>query len=270
MGRPVAARGAGGKDRVHFRGGGFAPRSIPLVGTATFALVLLLWWLASDRQQDLTFLPGPQDVISALAELARSGDLATHASASVRLLLVGWCLGAGCGLFVGSLIGLFSVARSSGLPLVSALFAVPKIAMLPLFIVWFGIGEAAKIATIAIGVFSPMVIATYGGIDGVDRSLIRMAQSFNVPTWSIIRKIVLPGAMPTILAGVRISASIGIILLTGAEMIGAQHGIGALVLMAGNLMRIDRLFAAVVLLAALGLAVSALITLAERYLLRWR
>jgi NitT/TauT family transport system permease protein len=243
---------------------------MPLVSAAALGLVILLWWLGSALTRDHVVLPSPSDVWSALVDLARSGELARHAGASLHRLAVGWCIGAGLGLAIGSLAGLSSLARSSALPLVAALFAVPKIAMLPLFIVWFGIGELSKIATIAIGVFSPMVIATYGGIDAVDRSYIRMAQSFDVPTVSIVRKIVFPGAMPTLLAGVRISASIAIILLAGAEMIGAQHGIGALVLASGNLMRTDRLFAGVVLLALLGLAISGLIALAERRLLRWR
>ena len=97
-----------------------------------------------------------------------------------------------------------------------------------------------------------------------------MAQSFDLPTRSIVRKILLPGALPALLTGVRISASIAIVLLVGAEMIGAQYGIGALALNSGSLMRTDRLFAAVALLGLCGLLVSLTVGLAERTLLRWR
>ena len=135
---------------------------------------------------------------------------------------------------------------------------------------WFGIGEGSKVATILFGSFFPTVIATYGGVDNVDRTLIRMGQSFGLSWSSIVRKIVLPGAMPAILSGARISASIAIILLVAAEMIGAEHGIGAYVLMAGSLFATDQLLAGVALLSVLGLSVAFIIGRVERWVLRWR
>ncbi len=125
-------------------------------------------------------------------------------------------------------------------------------------------------ATILFGTFFPTVIATYGGIDSVDRALIRMGQSFGLSRFDIIRKIVLPAALPAILSGMRISASISIILLVAAEMIGAEYGIGAYVLLAGNLMSTDQLIAGVAMLSILGLTVNFLIGRAERHFLSWR
>ena len=127
-------------------------------------------------------------------------------------------------------MGIFSAARAAGLPIVSALFPIPKIALLPLLILWFGIGEPSKVATIALGVFFPTVISAYSACDSVPRNLIRMAQSFGLPATDIVAKIILPGAMPGILAGFRISASVALLLVVAAEMIGAQYGIGAFVL----------------------------------------
>jgi NitT/TauT family transport system permease protein len=150
------------------------------------------------------------------------------------------------------------------------MFPIPKIALVPLFIIWFGIGEGSKIITLAFGVFFPTVIATVAGIDGVPRGLIRMGQSFGLPPRSIVRKIVLPGALPSILAGFRITTATAIILLVAAEMIGAERGIGAFVLSAGNLYDVDNLMAGIVLLSAIGLVLSWLIGRAERALLRWR
>lgn len=256
---------------VSFRGGGFAPRPVRGAALAAFALVLALWWAATRfGWVSPIALPRPDEVAGAIFDMIRSGEIWQHLKASLSRLIVGWSLGAAAGVIVGFAIGLSSLARATALPLVSALFPIPKIALLPLFIIWFGIGEASKFATIAFGVFSPMVIAAFGGVDSVDRGLIRMAQSFGLPTRDIVRKIVLPGAMPALLSGVRISASIGIILLTAAEMIGAQYGIGALVLAAGNLMQVDRLLAGVLFLSGLGLAVSFLIGLAETRLFKWR
>ena len=174
------------------------------------------------------------------------------------------------GVTVGLAIGLFSVARAGLSPIVSALFPIPKIALLPLFIVWFGIGEGSKVATILFGTFFPTVIATYGGVDNVDRNLIRMGQSFGLSWLSIVRKIIIPGALPAILSGFRISASIAIVLLVAAEMIGAQYGIGAYILMAGAIFATDQLIAGVAMLSILGLTIGWLIGKAEQYFLNWR
>jgi len=181
--------------------------------------VVLFWQILAAVQDDFTLLPSPADVLPALRDLAQSGELMRHISASSLRLLVGWGLGAGCGVVPGFAIGPYPAVRSSALPIVSAMFATPKIALLPLFVVWFGIGEVSKIATIAVGVFAPMAVATYAGVDAVDRNLIRMAQSFNLPTSCILRTVLLPGA---------------------------------LALTSGNLMRTDRLFVAVGILALTG------------------
>src|SRR5882724_5454896 len=141
---------------------------------------------------------------------------------------------------------------------------------LPLSILWLGIGEEPKIATIALGVFFSTAISVYSGVDAVPRNLIRMAQSFNVPFHLIVRRVIWPGALPSILAGFRITASVALLLVVSAEMIGAEFGIGAFVLQAGNLMQTDQLLAGVVILSLFGLAVGRLINLLETRLLHWR
>jgi NitT/TauT family transport system permease protein len=235
-------------------------------------IVLVLLWQAAVQYHWVSpiFLPSPAAIARALYALLESGALAGHVGASLSRILLGFALGASAGVAVGLAIGLVSLARAAGMPIVSALFPIPKIAMLPLFILWFGIGEPSKVATIALGVFFPTVISTAAGVDAVARNLIRMAQSFNVPTASIVLKIVLPGALPGILAGFRISASIALILVVAAEMIGAERGIGAFILTAGNLMQTDQLLAGVTVLSAMGLIVGTGLTRLERWLLRWR
>ena len=151
-------------------------------------------------------------------------------------------IGISLGVFLGTFIGLFSYVRAGLIPIISAIFPIPKIALLPLFVIWFGIGEGSKFALIALGSFTPTVVATYGAVDNVDRTLIRMGQSFGMKWTSIVRKIVLPGAMPGILSGLRISLAISIILLVAAEMLGAEYGIGAYILQAGALYDLERLF----------------------------
>ena len=174
------------------------------------------------------------------------------------------------GIIVGFAIGLSTLARGVGITFISALFPIPKIALLPLLILWLGIGEEPKIATIALGVFFSTAISVYSGVDAVPRNMIRMAQSFNVPFHAIVRRVIWPGALPSILAGFRITASVALLLVVSAEMIGAQYGIGAFVLQAGNLMQTDQLLAGVVILSLFGLAVGKLINLLETRLLHWR
>ncbi len=257
--------------QVPFRAGGFAPRAVPFVGALTLIGLIGLWQLAASLGWISTrFLSAPAAIIEALLVLANSGELWLHLSASLVRLAWGWTVGTLAGVVVGLALGLFTVARAPGMAVVSALFPVPKIALVPLFIIWFGIGEGSKIITLAFGVFFPTVINVLAGVDGVPRNLIRMGQSFGLSRRSILAKIVLPGALPSVLAGFRITASTAIILLVAAEMIGAEHGIGAFVLSAGNLYDTDNLLAGIAVLSMLGLAVSWVIGWLERRLLAWR
>jgi ABC-type nitrate/sulfonate/bicarbonate transport system permease component len=256
---------------VAFRGGGFAPRAGRYSGWIALVAVIGLWQLAGNAGLvNPVFLPTPAAIGRAIYQLAVSGALWHHLSYSLLRIGTGWILGTVAGVAVGFAIGLSSLARGVGITFISALFPIPKIALLPLLILWLGIGEQPKIATIALGVFFSTAISVYSGVDAVPRNLIRMAQSFNVPFRTIVRRVIWPGALPSILAGFRITASVALLLVVSAEMIGAEYGIGAFVLQAGNLMQTDQLLAGVVILSLFGLAVGRLINLLETRLLHWR
>jgi ABC-type nitrate/sulfonate/bicarbonate transport system permease component len=256
---------------VKFRGAGFVPSAGRYSGWTALVLAIGIWQLAgSAALVNPLFLPAPSAIAVMIYKLALSGALWHHLSVSVMRIGAGWILGTVAGVIVGFAIGLSSLARGVGITLISALFPIPKIALLPLLILWLGIGEEPKIATIALGVFFSTAISVYSGVDNVPRNLIRMAQSFNVPFHSIVRRVIWPGALPSILAGFRITASVALLLVVSAEMIGAEYGIGAFVLQAGNLMQTDQLLAGVVILSLFGLAVGKLINLLETRLLHWR
>jgi taurine transport system permease protein len=258
-------------DEMAFRGGGFNPKPRPAAGPLAFVAVILFWQVASAWGWiNPIFLPSPWSIALALAKMWQSGALVANLGASIYRIGLGWLFGSLCGLAVGLAMGLFSLARAVGLPMVSAFFPIPKIALLPLFILWLGIGESSKVVLIGLGVFFPTVISAYSGVDGVAKNLIRMGQSFNLTTASVIRKIVLPGALPSILAGFRVSSSIALLLVVSAEMVGAEQGIGAYVLTAGNLMQTDDLLAGIVVLSMLGLAIGAGLGAIERRFLHWR
>lgn len=256
---------------VPFRGGGFAPGGNRWAGLVVFVVLLAgleigtrTGWISN-----LT-MPPPSDVAETLWRLTVSGLLWRNLEPSLTRLFFGSLLGVGTGILVGFAIGLFTLARAGLVPLVAALFPIPKIALLPLFVIWFGIGEGSKYALIAFGTFTPTVVATFGAVDAVDRGLIRMAQSYGVPWWRIVTRVVLPDALAGILSGLRVSLAIGIVLLVAAEMLGARFGIGAYILEAGALYDLERLFAGVVILSCLGLLLSAAIGALEKRLLRWR
>ncbi len=256
---------------VAFRGGGFAPKTMRWVGPLVFAALIAFaeYGTRAGFISNLT-MPRPSDVLATFITLWESGLLWQHLLPSLTRLAVGAAAGAAAGIAVGVFIALLSYIRAALVPLVAAIFPIPKIALLPLFVIWFGIDEGSKYALIALGTFTPTVVATYGAVDNVDRSLIRMGQSFGLSWFSIVRKIVLPGAMPGILSGLRVSFAIAIILLVAAEMLGAEFGVGAYILEAGSLYDLERLFVGVTILSILGVGVSSLLGLVEKRVLGWR
>ena len=271
-GTPVRAGGGVAlAGPVRFRARGFAPRSMGWASAATLIGIVLLWQAAASMGWiDTRFLPPPVAIGRALWALAASGELWLHLGASLQRLAIGWVSGTVCGIALGFAVGLSTLARSPGMAVVSALFPIPKIALVPLFIIWFGIGEGSKVMTLAFGVFFPTVLNTAAGIDALPRGLVRMGQAFGLSRGAIVWKIVMPGALPAILSGFRVTSSIAIILLVAAEMIGAERGIGAFVLQAGNLYDTENLLAGIVVLSAMGLTVAWVLGRLERWLLKWR
>jgi ABC-type nitrate/sulfonate/bicarbonate transport system permease component len=261
----ATASGSARERKLIFRGGGFAIEQRTGVSILAFIGLIALWQLVTGvGLVSPIFLPSPMRVLRALYDLAMSGDLWRHMSASLVRIGYGWVIGTLFGVAIGLMIGLFTVSRAVGLPLVAALFPIPKIALLPLLILWLGIGEGSKVATIALSVFFPTVIATFSGVDSVPRNLIRMAQSFNVPLWRIVWQVLVPGALPGMLSGFRISIAAALLVLVAAEMIGA------FLILTGNMMQTDRLMAGVVVVSVLGLVMSIVVSTVERRLLRWR
>ena len=255
---------------VAFRGAGFLPKSGRWSGWIAILAVVALWQLAgSAGWVNPLFLPAPLAVARAIYHLAVSGALWHHVSVSIMRIGTGWMLGTVAGIIVGFSIGLSSLARSVGITFISALFPIPKIALLPLLILWLGIGEASKVAVITLGVFFPMAINTYTGVRHADPLLVKAAVSFGAGRWSVIRKVMLPSALPMIFAGLKLGAGTSLLLLVAAEMIAANSGIGFLILNAQNLMETTKLMVGIVLLSLLGLASHWLLVRLERVALPW-
>jgi NitT/TauT family transport system permease protein len=167
-------------------------------------------------------------------------------------------------------VGFFAVADAVGTPLIAATFPIPKIALLPLLILWLGLGEPSQVAVIALGVFFPMAINTAAGVRQADPLLIRAAAAFGARRWSVIRKVILPSALPMIFAGLRLGAGTALLLLVAAEMIAVESGIGFLVLHAGHIMATTKLMVGIVLLSLLGVLSHWGLARLERLAIPWR
>jgi NitT/TauT family transport system permease protein len=233
--------------------------------------VLVLWEaFARIGWVPVLFLPSPLGVLREGGDMVASGELAMHLAASLKRLVLGFVVGGALGVTVGITVGFFSLAEAIGTPLIAATFPVPKIALLPLLILWLGIGEASKVAVIALGVFFPMTINTYTGVRQADPLLVRAAVAFGARRWSVIRKVLLPSALPMIFAGLKLGAGTALLLLVAAEMIAVESGIGFLVLHAGNVMETTKLMVGIVVLSLLGVASHWMLTRLERAVVPWR
>ena len=243
-------------------------KTYPVWVSALSVIVLLIIWELICRAGIVSplFLPSPTGILSALAAMVAGGEIAASLAASMYRIILGFVL---IGLAVGLFTGTSALIDRIGSPIVNALYPIPKIALLPLFILWLGIGELSKVTIIALGVFFPVAMNTYSGVKNVDPLLIKVAVSFNATRWMTLKKVVLPAALPMIFAGLRLAAGTSLLLLVAAEMIAAQEGIGALILHYGDLMITDRLMAGVIVLSLLGLVFNLLLQWAENRAIPW-
>lgn len=216
------------------------------------------------------FLPAPSAILVTGYKMILSGEIFHHIGASLWRIFWGFSCAAVIGTFVGILLGFFSVAESIGNPIIASTYPIPKIAILPLLILWLGIGEYSKITVIGLGVFFPMVINVYTGVRNADPVLIKAAISLGSNRQQIIRKVILPSALPMIFAGLKLGIGIALLLVVAAEMIAADAGIGFLILTSADLMQTTKLMFGISILSMLGLIFSWLIDKLEQLCIPWK
>lgn len=231
---------------------------------------LALWqWAAVGGWLPRELAPAPLDVARAFARLCGSGELWADLWASSQRAAVGLALGGGLGLVLGLLNASF---RSSERLLDSTLQMVrnvPHLALIPLVIAWCGIGQAGKEFLVALGVFFPVYVNTFHGIRSIDPALVTMARSYDLRGWPLFRHVVLPGAMPSILVGLRFALGWMWLTLIVAETISSNDGIGYLAMNAREFLQMDVVLVAILLYAMLGKLADTAARLLERGLLRW-
>ena len=234
------------------------------------ALILLSWELASRSGWLSTrVLPEPWSVLTAFWRLLASGELWHHVVVSTGRALAGLALGGGLGLLLGLLTGSLRIAETLLDTTLQMVRNIPALALIPLVILWFGIDESAKLFLVAVGVFFPIYLNTFHGIRSVDKGLIEMARSYGLSGWALYRHVVLPGALPSVLVGLRFSLGLMWVLLIVAETISAQAGIGYLTMNAREFLQTDVVLVGILLYALLGKLADVLSRALERWWLRW-
>ncbi|HEY8547060.1 MAG TPA: ABC transporter permease [Acidimicrobiales bacterium] len=248
------------------------PRALSLgLRVSVPAALALTWWLGT-RQGWIgpDVLASPGEVWDAFTELWRSGDLTTYVGASFRRAATGLAFGLTVGLLLGVASGLSAAGEELVDPTMQMFRAVPFLALVPLFLAWFGVDETFKIVLIATSSAVPMYTYTYLGVRNVDRKLVEAARGFGLKGWRLVWQVVLPAALPNVLMAFRICLVLSMTALISAEGIGTEEGIGYLVLLARQYARTDYTMLCVVLYAALGLVFDVLIRGVERVAMPWR
>lgn len=232
--------------------------------------VLVVWqagtaagWLGSTT-------PSPAEVAAAARELIAGGELAHHLGVSLTRVAKGLAIGLTAGLLLGLAAGLLRLAEDIVDAPIQSLRMLPHLALVPIFIIWFGIGETSKIALIAIGPIFPLYLNVLHGIRGVDERLVESARSCGVSRLGLITRVILPGALPQILVGLRQALGIGWLSLVVAEQTATTSGVGFLMNDAREFLRTDVIFVVLVIYALLGLATDLFVRLIERRALAWR
>jgi sulfonate transport system permease protein len=250
--------------------GRLSNRSLQLLSWLAPVVLVIVWeFLAQTGWLSPHVLPAPSKVIRTAFKLATTGSLLNDLGVSLLRAAAGFSIGGAVGLTLGILVGFSRVAEAAVDRSVQMIRAIPFLAALPLVIVWLGVGEAEKIFLVALGVTFPIYINTVLGIRQVDPKLLELGRIQGLNAIQMIRRIILPGALPSILTGVRYALATAWLALVVAETIGAQSGIGFLAMDAREFLRTDVIVLTIVIYALIGVAADAIARFLERRLLAW-
>jgi ABC-type nitrate/sulfonate/bicarbonate transport system permease component len=216
------------------------------------------------------FLPGPWLVAGSLVELASKGQLGGHVVATLERVVIGFSTGAALGVGLGLAAGQLRPVRDLVEPVVELVRPIPPLAVLPLFIVWVGIGEPSKVGFITYATFFPIFLTTVTGVRQIDPLLLRAARSLGARGVRLFARVILPAALPDILTGLRLGVALAFFVIVISEFIGAEHGLGYLINDGRNFFLVPQMLGAAVVLGLLGYAGNGLVRLLERRLTRWQ
>ena len=241
------------------------------VTIASPLFILIVWeFLSQTSLIDSRFFPPPTQIVSTLSSLLTSGELFEHLGISLFRIVVVFLLGVIPGIVIGLCMGLYAPVRHFVSPLIMALMPIPTLALLPLILIVFGIGETSKIVTIAGSVFFPVVINTVAGVITIDSIYIDVAKNYGASQKDFFLKIALPGSLPVMLEGIQMGQAIALLTIVAAEMMGATSGIGYLIWTSYSAFLLKEMFVGLILISFFGYLFSLLIRGLQRKLLPWR
>jgi sulfonate transport system permease protein len=243
----------------------------PLLGLALPIVAALLWefavWagLASGR-----LVPPPSVIFATFSELAGAGELQRHTLATCSRVAAGFAIGVIAGTLAGAITGYSALSRRLVDPTLQALRAIPSIAWVPLFVLWFGIFEGSKITLIAVGVFFPVYLGGMGAILSVDRKLVEVGRVFRLSDAAMVWRILLPAVLPAYVISLRSGLGLGRMFVVAAELLGASEGLGYLLIDGQQLGKPAQIVAAIVAFAIIGKSTDWIIAAASAPFLRWQ
>jgi len=234
-------------------------------------LLLALWeFLSRTSLIDARFFPPPTSIIRTFWELAASGVLFKHIGISLTRIVLGFLVGTIPGVVLGLLMGMYRPFRSFFSPLLMALMPIPTLALMPLILILFGIGETSKVMTIAGSVFFPVVINTAAGVANIDKSYIDVAKNYGAGPKQFFLRIALPGALPVMMEGVQMGQAIALLTIVAAEMIGAKEGIGYLIWSSYKVFNFNPMYVGLILISFFGYTFSILLRWLQSKLVPWQ
>ena len=257
-----------------------SPRSRPgfyqkheavILGGSAVVVILGIWqafWSAGKISP--LFMSGPSAIVRQFHELWVRGTLLSDLAYSGRNFAVGFAMALVAGVVLGLIVGWYRRVRLLADPFLNALFATPRVAMVPLIIIWFGVGMWSKVFIVFLSAFFPILVNTIGGVRAIDADLLRAARAYCASDWQIFTTLALPGSVPFILTGVRQGVALGLIGVVVGEMFGGSQGVGFMVAYGGQTFATDTLFVGVLIIAGAGILLTSLAERLERRFSRWR
>ncbi len=247
-------------------------RALELSLTLTAPIILLAVWEALSRSGriDPLFWPPPSSLWDTFREEIEAGGLLTDVRVSLLRILGGFLLGAVPGVILGLAMGLSWPIRVFVMPIAAAVYAIPKIAVLPLVILVFGIGETSKVVIVALSIFFLVVLNTMGGVLAIDRTYRDVAKSFGANPIALFFTVALPGALPAIFTGLRLALGFSLIVIVGAEFLSPRRGVGHFIWESYQTLAIKQMFVGLIVTGLLGWLLTLAIDLLERLVVPWR
>jgi NitT/TauT family transport system permease protein len=238
---------------------------------AIVAVALAAWeWRVRTGGLSALFFPAPSTIALTLVRLLTSGELAIHLSATLSRLLLGFALGGLPGLILGLAMGWSRWLRAVVDPFIAAAHPVPKIAVLPLIMIIFGIGESSKVVVVAVAVFFPMLINTMAGVRQISPIHFEVAQNYGASLFKVFTRVIVPGSLPLVLTGTRLALNIALLLTIAVELVAAREGLGEMIWFAWQTLRTEELYASLIVIAALGFSFNFLLQRLTARLVPWR